>query len=116
MKIKFTGWVEKVGELGSYDRELIVREKDTVAEGEYNNYITFTVRAKNDDKVATLAKNAKVEVDFFLTGMMGVSKKTNKPYNINRLVLADVRVLQEAPSYSDEEPSSDTPNGGELPF
>lgn len=115
MKIKFTGWVEKVGELGSYDRELIVREKDTVADGEYNNYITFTVRAKNDDKVATLAKNTKVEVDFFLSGMMGVSKKTNKPYNINRLVLADVKVLEEAKKDEPEEepvPSA----GGELPF
>lgn len=115
MKIKFTGWVEKVGELGSYDRELIVREKDTVAEGEYNNYITFTVKAKNDDKVATLAKNAKVEVDFFLTGMMGVSKKTNKPYNINRLILADVRVLEEA--RSDEPEDESVPSaGGDLPF
>lgn len=115
MKIKFTGWVEKVGELGSYDRELIVREKDTVAEGEYNNYITFTVRAKNDDKVATLAKNAKVEVDFFLTGMMGVSKKTNKPYNINRLILADVRVLEEARSDGPEYESVSSA-GGDLPF
>lgn len=115
MKIKFTGWVEKVGELGSYDRELIVREKDTVAEGEYNNYITFTVRAKNDDKVATLAKDAKVEVDFFLTGMMGVSKKTNKPYNINRLILADVRVLEEARS-DEHENESVSSAGGDLPF
>lgn len=115
MKIKFTGWVEKVGELGSYDRELIVREKDTVADGEYNNYITFTVRAKNDDKVATLVKDTKVEVDFFLSGMMGVSKKTNKPYNINRLVLADVKVLEEAKrDEAEEEPVPSA--GGELPF
>lgn len=115
MKIKFTGWVEKVGEFGSYDRELIVREKDTIADGEYNNYITFTVKAKNDDKVATLAKNAKVEVDFFLTGMMGVSKKTNRPYNINRLILADVRVLEEARS---DEPENESVSsaGGDLPF
>lgn len=118
MKYKFTGWVEKIGELGKYDREIIIREKEE-RNADYQNYITFTVKAKMDDKVEGLAPNTKVEIEFFLNGIMGVSKTTNKPYNINRLTLAGITVLDAscAEPVASAEPSNEPSADPEtLPF
>ena len=96
MKYEFTGWVEKVFPAGKYDREIIVRDKRSTTE-EHISFITFNVRSKNDAEVENLQPDTKVKIEFFLNGVMGVSKATNKPYHINKLTLNKIEIL-EAPT------------------
>ena len=99
MKYEFTGWVEKVFPAGKYDREIIVRDKRSTTE-EHISFITFNVRSKNDAEVENLQTDTKVKIEFFLNGVMGVSKVSNKPYHINKLTLNKIEVL-EAPTSAD---------------
>lgn len=115
MKYEFTGWVEKVFPAGKFDREIILRDKQSETE-DHVSFITFNVRSKNDAEVENLTKNSKVKIEFFLNGVMGVSKATNKPYHINKLTLNKIEVLESAsieeePPY--EEPAADDTS---LPF
>ena len=93
MKYEFTGWVEKVFPAGKYDREIIVRDKQSTTE-EYISFITFNVRSKNDAEVENLQIDTKVKIEFFLNGVMGVSNVSNKPYHINKLTLNKIEVLE----------------------
>ena len=115
MKYEFTGWVEKVFPAGKYDREIIVRDKRSTTE-EHISFITFNVRSKNDAEVENLQPDTKVKIEFFLNGIMGVSKATNKPYHINKLTLNKIEVLESASI--EEEPPAEEPTADDtsLPF
>ena len=115
MKYEFTGWVEKVFPAGKYDREIIVRDKQSTTE-EHISFITFNVRSKNDAEVENLQTDTKVKIEFFLNGIMGVSKATNKPYHINKLTLNKIEVLESAAI--EEEPPAEEPaaDDSSLPF
>ena len=115
MKYEFTGWVEKVFPAGKYDREIIVRDKQSTTE-EHISFITFNIRSKNDVEVENLQPDTKVKIEFFLNGVMGVSKATNKPYHINKLTLNKIEVLESAAIV--EEPQSEAPaaDDSSLPF
>ena len=88
--------VQRVFPAGKYDREIIVRDKQSTTE-EHISFITFNVRSKNDVEVENLQTDTKVKIEFFLNGVMGVSKVSNKPYHINKLTLNKIEVL-EAPT------------------
>ena len=115
MKYEFTGWVEKVFPAGKYDREIIVRDKRSTTE-EHISFITFNVRSKNDAEVENLQPDTKVKIEFFLNGIMGVSKVSNKPYHINKLTLNKIEVLESASI--EEEPPAEEPasDDSSLPF
>ena len=115
MKYEFTGWIEKVFPAGKYDREIIVRDKRSTTE-EHISFITFNVRSKNDAEVENLQPDTKVKIEFFLNGIMGVSKATNKPYHINKLTLNKIEVLESASI--EEEPPAEEPaaDDSSLPF
>ena len=95
MKYEFTGWIEKVFPAGKSDREIIVRDKRRTTE-EQISIITFNVRSTNDAEVENLQPDTKVKIEFFLNGVMGVSKVSNKPYHINKLTLNKIEVLENA--------------------
>lgn len=116
MKYEFTGWIEKVFPAGKYDREIIVRDKQSTTE-EHISFITFNVRSKNDAEVENLQTDTKVKIEFFLNGVMGVSKASNKSYHINKLTLNKIEVLESAAIK--EEPPAEEPAAGDdesLPF
>ena len=121
MKYEFTGWVEKVFPVGKYDREIIVRDKQSTTE-EHISFITFNVRSKNDAEVENLQIDTKVKIEFFLNGVMGVSKVSNKPYHINKLTLNKIEIL-EAPTSAIPSPApapnddvGEPQNDDSLPF
>ena len=121
MKYEFTGWVEKVFPAGKYDREIIVRDKQSTTE-EHISFITFNVRSKNDVEVENLQPDTKVKIEFFLNGVMGVSKVSNKPYHINKLTLNKIEVLEvptstvPSPAPAPNDDVGEPQNDDSLPF
>ena len=115
MKYEFTGWVEKVFPAGKYDREIIVRDKQSTTE-EHISFITFNVRSKNDAEVENLQIDTKVKIEFFLNGVMGVSKVSNKPYHINKLTLNKIEVLESAAIVEETQSEEPAADDSSLPF
>ena len=115
MKYEFTGWVEKVFPAGKYDREIIVRDKQSTTE-EHISFITFNVRSKNDVEVENLQTDTKVKIEFFLNGVMGVSKVSNKPYHINKLTLNKIEILESAAIVEETQSKEPAADDSSLPF
>jgi len=120
-KFEFSGFVEKVGEEDKYGREVILRDAKDPAADKNPQFITFKLSAKNVGLFDGIGKDSEVKVEFYLNGVMGVSQKTNRPYNINKLNISKVEVVnlvkeEEEPAEEDGEEEASEPENSDIPF
>lgn len=110
-KYTFVGWIDKIGAVNKYGRDVYVRTlKDEVGE-KFPQKIMFSVSVKNLDKIDETqhCKNAKVSIVFVPFLQQGVSK-TNKAYSINKMMLQSITLIEAAPVGEDgEEVEEDMP-------
>lgn len=119
-KFEFSGFVEKVGEEDDYGREVILRDAKNPDEDKNPQFITFKLSSKNAGLFDGIGRDSEVKVEFYLNGIMGVSKKTNRPYNINKLNISKVEVVnlvkEEEPAEEDDGEEASEPENSDIPF
>lgn len=113
LKGEFTGHVESVDTSNGYDSKFTLND-DNIAGVKFHSHIGFCVSTKKAELTEmchTLKIGDKVKVDFYVTGMSGVSKKSGKPYQINKLMVVRMDVLERSTGVQTDVPDddSDTP-------
>lgn len=114
LKCEFIGHVEGVDTSNGYDSKFTLND-DKIEGVKFHSHIGFCVSTKKADLTEmchTLKIGDKVKVEFYVTGMSGVSKKSGKPYQINKLMVAKMNVLERSTGVQSEMPDDDS----EPPF
>lgn len=121
--MSFTGWVEKIPEVGQYDREIVVRNwKDEKTKNNLKDLpsaLTFKVGSQSAyyQMIDDLVEGDHVVIQFYLMGKSGISK-AGKYYHINELRIAKnkgievlAKVQRVAAVHAD-----DADDGSDIPF
>lgn len=92
------GWVHGIGAKEQYSWSIVVRDNEdaNAPKEKFPQFIGFKASSKKFNKIEGLALGDKIRVKFFINGLIGVSKKTGNPYQINNLMINDITVLQKA--------------------
>lgn len=125
----FTGYIEYIGEAGDFDQQISVRNYRDDAEAEkmkqdkqvFPVCLMFTANVKNgcNAQLEGLHVGDKIVVEYYLHGVSGVSKKSNKYYCINKLNIAKTKGITviERAKVDEEQPSpDDTDVADDIPF
>lgn len=103
VKAKMRGHVEEIDTSGNYDNSFVLtdeQQKDT----KYVNHVKFTVSSKKTELMDQISVGDEIEVTFYVTGMKGESKKTGKPYQINKLMVGEITVIKKADKPKESQP------------
>lgn len=97
VKATMVGHVESVDTSGQYDNSFILTDEH-LPDTKFVNHVKFLVSSKKTELMDTFKVGDKVKVAFYVTGVEGESKKTGKPYQINKLMVCEIVVLESAQS------------------
>ena len=89
------GHVESVDTSRSYENSFIVTD-EKMPDTKFVNHINFLVSSKKTELMNKFKIGDKVKVTFYVTGISGESQKTGKPYQINKLMVSEIVVLESA--------------------
>ena len=89
------GHVESVDTSGNYENSFVVTD-EKMPDTKIVNHIKFLVSSKKTELMDKFKIGDKVKVTFYVTGITGESQKTGKPYQINKLMVGDIVVLESA--------------------
>ena len=89
------GHVESVDTSGNYENSFVVTD-ERMPDTKFVNHVKFLVSSKKTELMDTFKVGDKVKVTFYVTGVEGESKKTGKPYQINKLMVSEIVVLESA--------------------
>ena len=89
------GHVESVDTSGNYENSFVVTD-EKMPDTKFVNHVKFLVSSKKTELMDTFKVGDKVKVTFYVTGVEGESKKTGKPYQINKLMVGGIEVLESA--------------------
>lgn len=95
VKASMVGHVESVDTSGQYDNSFILTDEH-LPDTKFVNHVKFLVSSKKTELMDTFKVGDKVKVTFYVTGVEGESKKTGKPYQINKLMVGEIVVLESA--------------------
>ena len=112
VKATMIGHVESVDTSGNYENSFVVTD-EKMPDAKFVNHVKFIVSSKKTELMDKFKIGDKVKVTFCVTGIEGESKKTGKPYQINKLMVGDIAVLKSAkvgqPQQEAQEDDSDIP-------
>ena len=112
VKATMVGHVESVDTSGQYDNSFILTDEH-LPDTKFVNHVKFLVSSKKTELMDTFKVGDKVKVTFYVTGVEGESKKTGKPYQINKLMVGEIDVLESAKveqtQQEEQEDDSDIP-------
>ena len=112
VKATMIGHVESVDTSGNYENSFIVTD-EKMPDTKFVNHVKFIVSSKKTELMDKFKIGDKVKVTFYVTGIEGESKKTGKPYQINKLMVVGIEVLESAkvgqPRQESQEDDSDIP-------
>ena len=108
------GHVESVDTSGNYENSFVVTDEG-LPDTKFVNHVKFLVSSKKTELMDTFKVGDKIKVTFYVTGVEGESKKTGKPYQINKLMVGEIEVLEsEKPTESKE--SQYNTDDSDIPF
>lgn len=108
------GHVESVDTSGSYENSFVVTD-EKMPDTKFVNHVKFLVSSKKTELMDTFKVGDKVKVTFYVTGVEGESKKTGKPYQINKLMVGEIEVLESAKPAESQDSQDDT-DYSDVPF
>ena len=95
VKATMIGHVESVDTSGNYENSFVVTD-EKIPDTKFVNHVKFLVSSKKTELMNKFKIGDKVKVTFYVTGVEGESKKTGKPYQINKLMVGEIVVLESA--------------------
>lgn len=95
VKATMIGHVESVDTSGNYENSFVVTD-EKMPDTKFVNHVKFLVSSKKTELMDTFKVGDKVKVTFYVTGIAGESQKTGKPYQINKLMVGGIEVLESA--------------------
>lgn len=114
VKATMVGHVESVDTSGQYDNSFILTDEH-LPDTKFVNHVKFLVSSKKTELMDTFKVGDKVKVTFYVTGVEGESKKTGKPYQINKLMVGEIVVLESAKP-TESQDSQDDADDSDIPF
>ena len=112
VKATMIGHVESVDTSGNYENSFVVTD-EKMPDTKIVNHVKFLVSSKKTELMDKFKIGDKVKVTFYVTGIAGESQKTGKPYQINKLMVGGIEVLESAkvvqPQQDAQEDDSDIP-------
>lgn len=114
VKATMVGHVESVDTSGQYDNSFILTDEH-LPDTKFVNHVKFLVSSKKTELMDTFKVGDKVKVTFYVTGVEGESKKTGKPYQINKLMVGEIEVLESAKPTESQDSQDDT-GDSDVPF
>ena len=114
VKATMVGHVESVDTSGQYDNSFILTDEH-LPDTKFVNHVKFLVSSKKTELMDTFKVGDKVKVTFYVTGVEGESKKTGKPYQINKLMVGEIEVLESAKPTESQDSQDDT-DDSDIPF
>ena len=112
VKATMVGHVESVDTSGNYENSFVVTD-EKIPDTKFVNHIKFLVSSKKTELMNKFKISDKVKVTFYVTGITGESQKTGKHYQINKLMVGEIDVLESAkveqPQQEVQEDDSDIP-------
>ena len=95
VKATMVGHVESVDTSGNYENSFVVTD-EKMPDTKFVNHIKFLVSSKKTELMNKFKIGDKVKVTFYVTGITGESQKTGKHYQINKLMVGEIEVLESA--------------------
>ena len=114
VKATMIGHVELVDVSGNYENSFIVTD-EKMPDTKFVNHVKFLVSSKKTELMDKFKIGDKVKVTFYVTGIEGESKKTGKPYQINKLMVSEIVVLESANPIENQDAQDDT-DDSDIPF
>lgn len=113
VKAIMVGHVESVDTSGQFDNSFILTD-EKLPDTKFVNHVKFLVSSKKTELMDAFKVGDKIRVTFYVTGVEGESKKTGKPYQINKLMVSEIAVLESAQGCQQEQkvPEEET----DMPF
>ena len=114
VKATMIGHVESVDTSGNYENSFVVTD-EKMPDTKYVNHVKFIVSSKKTELMDQIAVGDEIEVTFYVTGIKGESKKTGKPYQINKFMVGEITVIKKADKPKESQPEVvDDPD--DVPF
>ena len=107
------GHVESVDTSGNYENSFIVTD-EKMPDTKFVNHVKFLVSSKKTELMDKFKIGDKVKVTFYVTGIEGESKKTGKHYQINKLMVVGIEVLESAKVEQTQQESQE--DDSDIPF
>ena len=107
------GHVESVDTSGNYENSFVVTD-EKMPDTKFVNHVKFLVSSKKTELMDKFKIGDKVKVTFYVTGIEGESKKTGKPYQINKLMVSGIEVLESAKVKQTQQESQE--DDSDIPF
>ena len=114
VKATMIGHVESVDTSGNYENSFVVTD-ERMPDTKFVNHVKFLVSSKKTELMDTFKVGDKVKVTFYVTGVEGESKKTGKPYQINKLMVGEMVVNESAEPTVSQDSQGDT-DDSDVPF
>ena len=114
VKATMIGHVELVDVSGNYENSFIVTD-EKMPDTKFVNHVKFLVSSKKTELIDKFKIGDKVKVTFYVTGIEGESKKTGKPYQINKLMVSEIVVLESAKT-SENQNAQESEDDSNIPF
>ena len=118
VKATIIGHVESIDTSGNYENSFVVSfvvTDEKMPGKKFVNHVKFLVSSKKTELMDTFKVGDKVKVTFYVTGVKGESKKTGKPYQINKLMVSEIVVLESAKP-TESQYSQDDTDDSDIPF
>lgn len=114
IKATMIGHVESIDTSGNYENSLVVTD-ERIPETKFPNHIKFLVSSKKTELIDKIDVDDKIKVTFYVTGIAGESKKTGNPYQINKLMVSDIEVIEKSQTQGEQKPV-DPDDVDDIPF
>ena len=114
VKATMIGHVELVDTSGNYENSFIVTD-EKMPDTKFVNHVKFLVSSKKTELIDKFKIGDKVKVTFYVTGIEGESKKTGKPYQINKLMVSEIVVLESANPIENQN-AQESEDDSDIPF
>lgn len=114
VKATMIGHVESVDTSGNYENSFVVTD-EKMPYTKFVNHIKFLVSSKKTELMDKFKIGDKVKVTFYVTGIAGESQKTGNPYQINKLMVGEIEVLESAKPTESQDSQDDT-DYSDVPF
>ena len=114
VKASMVGHVESVDTSGQDDNSFILTDEH-LPDTKFVNHVKFLVSSKKTELMDTFKVGDKVKVTFYVTGVEGESKKTGKPYQINKLMVGEIVVLESAKPIENQS-TQESEDDSDIPF
>ena len=108
------GYVESVDTSGNYENSFVVTDEG-MPDTKFVSHVKFLVSSKKTELMDTFKVGDKVKVAFYVTGVEGESKKTGKPYQINKLMVGEIAVLESAKT-GENQNAQESEDDSDVPF